>query len=156
MFEQMTEKLWELKTNILDLMFLDWVDNHFDNQRTANDQGKQCFFGWCWVIFYCLQICWRKGNAVLHCVMHANCTVIKDFEKGRNEVAEDCQLQALILNTSAAITTELYEQTGIPRLNFQAYAYLKLNTVTVMLFIVFLHVSWRIRVRTNEPVFTQC
>lgn len=55
----------------------------------------------------------------------------------------DWQLQALILNTGAGTTTELYEQIGIPRLNFQAYAYLKLklNAMTVMIFISFSHAS---------------
>lgn len=53
----------------------------------------------------------------------------------------DWQLQALILNMGAGTTTELYEQIGIPRLNFQAYAYLKLNAMTVMIFISFSHVS---------------
>lgn len=37
----MTEKLPELKTNILDLMFLDSVDGHFKKwSRTESDQGK--------------------------------------------------------------------------------------------------------------------
>lgn len=37
----MTEKLPELKTNILDLMFLDSVDGRFKKwSRTESDQGK--------------------------------------------------------------------------------------------------------------------
>lgn len=42
MYKKVTEKLPELKTNILDLMFLDSVDVHFGKwSRTESDQGKR-------------------------------------------------------------------------------------------------------------------
>jgi len=135
-----TEKLPELETNIFDLMFLDSVGNRFEKRsRTESNQGKQRLFGWCWLVCLLFAYMLERGqSSPLLCnlrKLHNH----QGFWKTVNEVAENWQSQALILNTSVAITTELYEQIGTPRLNFQAYAYLKLklHTVTMMLFITF-------------------
>lgn len=121
-----------------------------------SDQGKQSWFGWCWLICLLFAYMLERGecNSLL-CNSH-KLHNHWGFCKTANEVVE--VWKALIVNSSATITTDVYEQIGIPRLNFQAHTYLKftLNSVTVMLFISFLHVRWRVWVRTNEPVFTKC
>lgn len=104
-------------------------------QRAIRENGA------CWLICQSFAYMLERGQydslVCNSCKMHSH----QGFWKTVIEVGVDWQLQALILNMGAGTTTELYEQIGIPRLNFQAYAYLKLNAMTVMIFISFSHAS---------------